>query len=443
MAKKVEEGQTAPQTENISQEKTEGQTQESKDGLLCLDKQDKQVGYVTKLDPETGEFDWRLHTPGDTTHPELLLIPTNTILDNFFTNFVKRYNTPSNLGMDFFRVPIDQIGRVLDSIVKIELDRGTRADRRTLERFKLNDEGRYEKYADKYLFEERELLDGLAALGISPEEMKKNSDMHNLMKGYVTNNPVDIRKKVGNQWVDLGQACLQAVPTDGGKAEVKFLSVLEAPQYKQAAYKKLFSKEQIERLEATGHLGETIVMKDFNSGRECDCFVSLHRPTNRLMTVPTDEVTIPSEIYAVPLPIESQQTIRAGGSVDSGDIMLRKGLVINGKLQVDACRGEVRLYENEGPRRVSNKVYGADINEKQRQELEQGRYVYIRNMRGRNGKYFSSYYRFSDSNEPLFGDDAVNYKSKLNNQRTQRQVRKAPRVRRGNNPLPSPVGQKL
>ena len=81
---------------------------------------------------------------------------------------------------------------------------------------------------------------------------------------------------------------------DAGNVQLRIFTRLDEPQYKISPYKELFTDKEIERLETDGHLGSTKKMKDFTSGRECECYVSVHEATNRLTTLPVDALTLPT-----------------------------------------------------------------------------------------------------------------------------------------------------
>ncbi len=104
------------------------------------------------------------------------------------------------MGVNFFRVPVEMLEKVLDAIVKVRLtNEGTAEDNKLLEDFELNDEGRIAKIASRYMCEERELRDQLAEYGLTPEEMRQNKTMGDLMKGRTTNTPVPIKKMVNGE----------------------------------------------------------------------------------------------------------------------------------------------------------------------------------------------------------------------------------------------------
>lgn len=282
-----------------------------------------------------------------------------------------------------------------------------------LNRYRLNDEGRNARVAERYKFEERELLDPLAEYGITPDTMRENKEMANLMKGYATNTPVTIYKTINGERKELGEACFQAIRSGDG-IELKALPVLKTAQYDSPAYKNLFDDNERAMLAGEGRIEGTKFMKDFASGRECECYVAYHEPTRRLVTLPVDEVRIPKEVYKMPLQVEQQEALRSGKTVLVENIKRRNGQLISGTLRIDPLhRGAYFSTGDNLALKVGDTINGAKITPEQQKMLEERKTVFIRGMRSKNGKTYSDDVRYSDSNILLIGDAARNYRSKL------------------------------
>lgn len=428
MAKKNEQ--------NAQNEQAQTSPEEKKDALVCLDKTTNNYGVVTSMDEQTGQMDWEEHVKGTQPSNNMLEIPTNTWLGKFMDSFSKQYGHPSQIGFSIFRVPIEAVGSVLDAIVKVRIENGTDRDAtKMLERYELNDEGRIAKLAQTYKYEERELpLKELAEWGVTPDVMREYKCMGDFMKGRVTDTPIPIRKQVNGEWKEMGEACFCTTGAYG-KTELMVLPVLKKEQFNTAPFDKLFSDDEKQRLATEGHLGTTKVMKDFVTGRECECFVSYHEPTKRLTTLPVDAIKIPNQIYGKPITVDDQTILKAGGRIEVSDIQRRNGPVISGTAYVDANRRDV-YFTTGGDRtlKVGKTINGAPVSEEQARLLEARQTVFVRNMRDpKTGRTYSDDVRYSDSNILLVGNAARNYRGQRNGQ--PRQNRKP---RRGVSPIPAP-----
>lgn len=434
MAKKNEQ--------NAQNEQAQTSPEEKKDALVCLDKTTNNYGVVTSMDEQTGQMDWEGVGKDHKPSKNMLGIPNSTWLGKFMDKFVEQYGHPSQIGFSIFRVPIEAVGSVLDAIVKVRIENGNdREATKMLERYELNDQGRIAKLARTYKYEERELpLKALAEWGVTPEIMREYKCMGDFMKGRVTDTPIPIRKQVNGEWKEMGKACFCTTGAYG-KTELMVLPVLKKEQFNTAPFDKLFSDDEKQRLATEGHLGTTKVMKDFVTGRECECFVSYHEPTKRLTTLPVDAIKIPNQIYGKPITVDDQTILKAGGRIEVSDIQRRNGPVISGTAYVDANRRDV-YFTTGGDRtlKVGKTINGAPISEEQARLLEARQTVFVRNMRDpKTGRTYSDDVRFSESNILLVGNAARNYSGQRNGQ--PRQNRKP---RRGVSAIPAPrkAGQK-
>lgn len=95
----------------------------------------------------------------------------------------------------------------------------------------------------------------------------------------------------------MGEACFLCVKGEDGKVQLKTLSRLDKPQYDLPAYKGVFTDEEKQSLKDTGTLGTVKEMKDTHTGTVCNCYVSFHEPSNRIITMPVDAIKIPDYIY--------------------------------------------------------------------------------------------------------------------------------------------------
>ena len=170
--------------------------------------------------------------------------------------------------------------------------------------------------------------------------------MGDILKGRIPNKLVPLKHKVDGRWVDLGLGTISPIRDDAGNVQLRIFTRLDEPQYKISPYKELFTDKEIERLETDGHLGSIKKMKDFTSGRECECYVSVHEATNRLTTLPVDALTLPTRIYGKEIG-DDIKALRSGKEILVEDILLKDGRVISGHARVDANRGDV-VFRNDG-----------------------------------------------------------------------------------------------
>ena len=177
--------------------------------------------------------------------------------------------------------------------------------------------------------------------------------MGDILKGRIPNKLVPLKHKVDGRWVDLGLGTISPIRDDAGNVQLRIFTRLDEPQYKISPYKELFTDKEIERLETDGHLGSTKKMKDFTSGRECECYVSVHEATNRLTTLPVDALTLPTRIYGKEIG-DDIEALRAGVTLISQkftDTLRQKGVTeidVKGReFDADLCEAVAKFAAGE------------------------------------------------------------------------------------------------
>ena len=264
--------------------------------------------------------------------------------------------------------------------------------------------------------------------------------MGDILKGRIPNKLVPLKHTMDGRWVDLGLGTISPIRDDAGNVQLRIFTRLDEPQYKISPYKELFTDKEIERLETDGHLGSTKKMKDFTSGRECECYVSVHEATNRLTTLPVDALTLPTRIYGKEIG-DDIEALRSGKEIFVEDIHLKDGRVISGHARVDANRGDVVFRNDNNPHlRIHDTVFGVKISADIQAKLANHEVVFIPGMKV-SGKTISTDLRYSDTGRPLFGNNARNYRSRLGEENP----RPRQRVRRRLPSLPGaqPKGMKI
>ena len=277
-------------------------------------------------------------------------------------------------------------------------------------------------------------------MGLNKEILLDNQSMGDILKGRIPNKLVPLKHKMDGRWVDLGLGTISPIRDDAGNVQLRIFTRLDEPQYKISPYKELFTDKEIERLETDGHLGSTKKMKDLTSGRECECYVSVHEATNRLTTLPVDALTLPTRIYGKEIG-DDIKALRSGKEIFVEDIHLKDGRVISGHARVDANRGDVVFRNDNNPHlRIHDTVFGVKVSADIQAKLANHEVVFIPGMKV-GSKTISTDLRYSDTGRPLFGNNARNYRSRLGEENP----RPRQRVRRRLPSLPGaqPKGMKI
>ena len=389
--------------------------------MAVLDKRTNKTAVISKMNENDGSIE--VVSPDKKNNPDYLKLDKTTPLALFFSNFKNQYYNPSSFS--FFLVPLVLLEKTLNAVVQIRKGEDPGADgKKLVENSELNDEGRIAKLARRYKFDEHQLpWKDLNALGIDKQLLFENRAMGELLKGKITSTAFPISKEVNGERKEMGEACFICVKDESGKVQLRTLSRLDTPQFEQSAYKGVFSDAEKDQLRETGTLGATKEMKDSFTGKVCNCYVSFHEPTNRIITMPVDVIKIPDYIYGKRLDDTQKQTLANGGQVPINDIQRKNDTMLSGVAFVDAASRDITFKQSDEKLRISETILGAKVTPEQKKILENHGMVFIENMRNpRTKQLFSDDVRFSNkSNNLLIGKNAREYKPQL----TERKEKKA------------------
>ena len=400
MAKKKQEQQEQSQDEHV---------------MAILDKRTNKTAVVSKMNEQDGSLE--IVPPDKKNNGSFLKLDRTTPLELFFTNFKNQYENPTSFS--FFLVPLVLLEKTLNAVVQIRKGEDPGAEgKKLVENSELNDEGRIAKLARRSKCDEHQLpWKELSALGIDKQLLFDNHCMGEMLKGRITSKAFPITKEINGEKKDMGEACFLCVKGEDGKVQLKTLSRLDKPQYDLPAYKGVFTDEEKQTLKNTGTLGAIKEMKDTHTGTVCNCYVSFHEPSNRIITMPVDAIKIPDYIYGKRLDDKQKQILVSGGRLPINDIQRKNDTLLSGVAFVDPRIMDIAFKQSGEQLKVNDTIMGAKITPEQKKMLQNHEMVFIENMRY-NGRVFSDDVRFSNkSNQLLIGRNAREYKPAIDSKK--------------------------
>jgi hypothetical protein len=357
MAKKKQEQQEQSQDEHV---------------MAVLDKRTNKTAVVSKMNEQDGSIE--VVPPDKKNNGSFLKLDRTSPLELFFTNFKNQYENPTSFS--FFLVPLVLLEKTLNAVVQIRKGEDPGAEgKKLVENSELNDEGRIAKLARRYKFDEHQLpWKELSALGIDKQLLFDNHCMGEMLKGRITSMAFPISKEVNGEKKDMGEACFLCVKGEDGKVQLKTLSRLDKPQYDLPAYKGVFTDEEKQSLKDTGTLGAIKEMKDTHTGTVCNCYVSFHEPSNRIITMPVDAIKIPDYIYGKRLDDKQKQILASGGRLPINDIQRKNDTLLSGVAFVDPRIMDIAFKQSGEQLKVNDTIMGAKITPEQKKMLQNCRY---------------------------------------------------------------------
>ncbi len=328
------------------------------------------------------------------------------LLKNFMTNFLKQFNNPTHFGL--YKVVASNVEQSVDNLRTMLQSREKPESKQQLTEIGVSFDDYLPQKKNATAIDESKIdWKQLDNLGLSREQLEQSGELEKMLF-WQKSNLVAIAVPVGNTTI-YTEARLAFRTDDNGNIGLAIHPLRKEPQldFPYMGYK--FSPEEKKQLLSTGNLGKTIEVKPKN-GEPFSAYVSIDPQTNEIIALRADRVNIPKEIKGVTLSDAQYKDLVEGKAVKVEGMTAKSGKSFNATLQVNAEKKGIEFVFDkkqglkEGQRQgAPHKLCGLELSEKQREALDSGRTVYLKNMVDKEGKSFNAYVRMDKKqNRPRF-----------------------------------------
>ena len=334
----------------------------------------------------------------------------DSLLKNFMTNFLKQFNNPTHFGL--YKVLASNVEQGVDNLRTLLQSHENPETQEQLAKMGVP----FEDYLPRQknataINPEKVDWKMLDSLGLSRERLEQSGELEKLLN-WQKSNLVTIAVPVGDTTI-YTEARLAFRTDENGNIGLAVHSMRKEPQldYPYMGYK--FSPEEKEQLLTTGNLGKTIEVTPKN-GDPFSAYVSIDPQTNEIIALRADRVNIPKEIKGVTLSDAQYKNLVEGKAVKVEGMTSKRGKSFDATLQVNAekkgiefifdnSRGFKERQQQTQQQGAPHKLCGLELSEKQREALDSGRTLYLKNMVDKEGKSFNAYVRMDkEQNRPRF-----------------------------------------
>lgn len=337
------------------------------------------------------------------------------LLKNFMTNFLKQFNNPSHFGL--YKVLASNVEQGVDNLRTLLQSRETPESKQQLAEVGVPFED-YLPQQKKSTAIDADTVDWkmLDNLGLSRDRLEQSGELEKMLN-WQKSNLVTIAIPIGDTTI-YTEARLAFRTDNEGNIGLAIHAMRKEPQldYPYMGYK--FSPEEKEQLLATGNLGKTIEVTP-KSGEPFAAYVSIDPQTNELVALRADRVNIPKEIKGVTLSDEQFKELVEGKAVKVEGMTAKSGKSFDATLQVNAEKKGIEFIfgdskslkerqdqqQQQGRQqgKAPHKFCGLELSDKQREALDGGRTLYLKNMIDKGGNSFNAYVRMDkEQNRPRF-----------------------------------------
>lgn len=248
----------------------------------------------------------------------------------------------------------------------------------------------------KYRFNESMInWDSLKNYGLSREFLEEKGLLDQMLRGYKTNQTVPISMNFGSA-VLRTDARLSFQQSAGGPVVLGIHGIRQQPELDRPYFGHIFSEEDKKNLRETGNMGRIVELKT-RDGEYVPSFISLDKMTNEIVAMRAENVFIPDEVKGVQLTDAEKQELREGKAVFIEGMKAKSGNDFDAKIQISADRRGIEfLFEND---RLFNRqtLGGVELSERQIADLNSGKAIFVEDMKRTNGEYFSAFVKLDEA----------------------------------------------
>ncbi|MBO7220188.1 MAG: DUF3945 domain-containing protein, partial [Alistipes sp.] len=237
--------------------------------------------------------------------------------------------------------------------------------------------------------------DQLKNFGISRDYLQEKGLLDSMLKGYKTNQLVPITMNFGSA-VLRTDARLSLQQSNTGEVVLAIHGIRKQPELERPYFGHVFSDEDRKNLLETGNMGRVVELNGRN-GERIPSFISLDKLTNEVVAMRAENVYIPSEVKGVQLTDQEKNDLREGKKVYIEGMTAKSGNEFNAHIQVSAeRRGIDFIFEND---RIFNRTAlgGVELTKQQIEDLNAGKAIFVEDMKRKDGELFSSYVKLDEA----------------------------------------------
>lgn len=380
------------------------------DVLLVKEKNESKLKAVKGFD-EKGKLQTEL--PNQANNASFLKIDRyGNPLENFFTNFQRQYQNPSDFR--FFKVPTDLAEKTATVLQKMLQNPEVPSNKEMLDEHEVKPEQyiqKEEKQERANLIDENKVDWGqLEKLGVSKDFLKNTTNLEPMLNFQKSPNLIPITIKTDNITIRT-DARLAFRQDENGNFNVAVHAVRNKPELDRPYFGVTLTDEDKNNLLHTGNAGR-ILHPQYKEGESTPVFLSIDKLTNELVAARAEKINIPKEIKGVKLDENQQKNLAEGRAIFVEGMTARSGNEFSAWLQVDAGKRGIgfRFDQQQEQKqnvndqrqvRIPNSLLGKELTDEQQQKLEKRETIYVSGMKDKEGQEFNAYVKINDEKAKL------------------------------------------
>ncbi len=232
------------------------------------------------------------------------------------------------------------------------------------------------------------------AHGLTRERLERNGLFNQMMRGYKSNELVSITANVSGT-DNRYQARVSFRQEDDGRVILQTHPLRLAPDFSKPFLSHNFSEDDRINLSESGNMGRVVPLKTQNGWE--DCFVSIDKMTNQIVSAKASGAFIADEYSGVKLTDNEKRELREGKAVYIEGMTSKTGKDFNATLQYNADRRSVEyIFPKSLKFEYGHELGKVALTNKQVDDYNAGKAIFVENMVSKKDEVFSSFIKRND-----------------------------------------------
>lgn len=322
--------------------------------LLVVEKDSNDLKAVTGLNEDGTPKTVR---PESKNEPDFLKVDKHgDMLENFFENFMRQAKEPTHF--HFFKVPLDKMENMVIGLQELLKNPENPTNKQML------DEQRVipENFAPKpYQAIEESRIDWeqLKSIGVTREQLVKTGSLDKMLNWQKSPVLFPIQGDInGVQFQTDARLSFRELKIGDsqnaeGELNLRIHSVRQHPELDMPLYGTSLTEEDKKNLLETGNAGRLI---EFNVGKDktINAYVSVDKLTNELVVLNADKIRLPDELKGVKLSEQQKQELREGKGVYIENMLSKNLKPFSATVQVNADKRGLEFQFPDAQRQAQN-----------------------------------------------------------------------------------------
>ncbi|MDN5423049.1 MAG: DUF3945 domain-containing protein [Chryseobacterium sp.] len=341
------------------------------DILLVLNKEKMRIEAVKGIG-KNGELE-TLSTDKKNENQFMRVDKHGDVFSNFFSNFISQLKNPTKFS--FFKVPFKIALNTADEIQK-SIDAPSEKGSKILSKYLIDAEKQHEnkpqnqnnmetqqtnqqagqntpetsqnapaQTENRYKAEDID-WNTMSKLGLNQEKLEKMNVLEDLLKGFKTDKLIPVSLNLGTVITRM-DARLSLQRNAEGEVTVAIHGIRKEPNLDYKFFGHEFTNEDKKNLLETGNMGRVVELDNLKNGEKIPSIISIDKLTNEIVALRTDRIKIPDTLKGLVLNTEQKQNLMEGKPLYLEGMTSNKGEPFDGRVQFNAEKRYVQfLFDN-------------------------------------------------------------------------------------------------